>query len=144
MTFEIDEYSEPPVVQARPMVPSLWQAGNGLYKDMSLENYEDTFTMVYDYPRKRTDRNHLVRKGAMMFIKSKTKSKKGWRLAGRVMKVVSVGYYPENPQQKYAELLIQKMLSTPYSNKNEVIGRLGFRPLSDNERMHGLIPLYLK
>lgn len=80
----------------------------------------------------------------MLFMRTKI----GWRIAGKVSKVKSVGYYPNIPDQKYAELLVKKMSHQCYSigfnNKNSVIDYLGFRPLNENERMHGLIPLYRK
>jgi hypothetical protein len=158
MTFEIDDFSEPPVsaavVPARSnMTPSLWQAGNGMYKDKYITDDDETFTIVYDYPRKRTDRNHLVMEGALMFLKKKSKSKAGiekskagWCLAGKVEKVLDSKYYPHDQEQKWALLLIRKEaeLREPCKNKNDAIAPLGFRPLSDFERMHGLIPLYKK
>ncbi len=158
MTFEIDDFSEPPVsaavVPARSnMTPSLWQAGNGMYRDKYIADDDETFTIVYDYPRKRTDRNHLVMEGALVFLKKKSKSKAGiekskagWCLAGKVEKVLDSKYYPYDQEQKWALLLIRKEaeLREPCKNKNDAIAPLGFRPLSDFERMHGLIPLYYK
>ena len=97
--------------------------------------------MVYDFPQKRTDRNHLVKSGALLFMKSKI----GWRIAGVVHRVQSMGLYPES-QQKFAQLLVRKMepefYSIGFATKNAAVEYLGFKSLSENERMFGLIPLY--
>jgi hypothetical protein len=144
LSFEIDEISDPPTdVVQEPMVPSLWSnKDNGVYQDTFLNN--DSGHVVYDYPKVMTDRNHLVRKGAMYF----TKTKIGWRYIGIVREVVSTGVYEKNKGQKWAELLLDKetprQISIGYKTKNHAIENLGFKAISDNERMHGLIPLYRK
>ena len=155
LDFEIDETSDPveevepaikpiPTPQAPPprtrhMTPSLWQAGNGQYRDAIVDKTDDYITVVYDFPKKRTDRNHLVTKGALLFVKTKI----GWVLPGFVSKVMATGIYP-GTEQKFAELKIKKVENTyAFANKNAAIKALGFNELKDNERMHGLIPLYM-
>jgi hypothetical protein len=156
LDFEIDEINDPeeiielgtpmkpaPAPTPQPpkkkvMTPSLWQAGNGEYKDTILNNIGDYIHVIYDFPKKRTDRNHLVTKGALLFVKTKI----GWVLPGFVSKVVATGVYP-GTEQKFAELKIKKVENTfAFANKNAALKALGFNELTDNERMHGLIPLY--
>lgn len=140
LVFEIDDVTDVPPVVSR-MVPSLWHAGNGQYKDAVLEKDDDKFSLLYDFPKKRTDRNHLVRAGAMMFMKTKI----GWRFAGVVQQVVSTGYY-EGTDQKYSELLVKKSekkdLELGFNTKNTAIDYYGFKPLGEGENIYGLIPLY--
>ncbi len=154
LDFEIDEVSdpveeaEPPIKKAspakphpkppRPMTPSLWQAGNGQYKDQILNRDDEYIYLVYDFPKKRTDRNHLVTKGALLFVKTKI----GWVLPGFVSKVIATGVYPDTGR-KFAHLKIKKVENTfAFANKNAALKALGFNEITDNERMHGLIPLY--
>jgi hypothetical protein len=163
LDFEIDEVSdepskvsdpveevEPPMKKAspvkptvppkpaRPMTPSLWQAGNGQYRDQMLNRDDEYIYLVYDFPKKRTDRNHLVTKGALLFVKTKI----GWVLPGFVSKVLATGVYPDTGR-KFAHLKIKKVENTfAFANKNAALKALGFNELTDNERMHGLIPLY--
>jgi len=109
------------------MTPSLWQANQGLYRDSVLKHDDKFLRMVYDYPMKRTDRNHLVTKGALFFIKIRA----GWKLAGIVLEVVSTGTHP-GTTQKYAELSITRIDSEEvFVNKATAIQELGcdFRSL---------------
>ena len=55
---------------------------------------------------------------------------------------MATGIYP-GTEQKFAQLKIKKVQNTfAFSNKNAALKALGFNELTDNERMHGLIPLY--
>jgi hypothetical protein len=131
---------EPKPKQESKMTPSLWQAQNGLYRDAVLKDGEKHVSIVYDYPRVRTDRNHLVAKDALFFVKVKA----GWKIAGIVYQVVSTGTHP-GTDQRYAELILTRMDNDRvFQNKNVAIQELGFKPIDENERMHGLIPLYKK
>ncbi len=157
LDFDIDETSDP-VEEAEPpikthsssapkpprqtspkvMTPSLWQAGNGQYRDQMLNRDDEYIDLVYDFPKKRTDRNHLVTKKALFFVKTKI----GWVLTGFVSKVLATGVYPDTGR-KFAHLKIKKVKNTiAFANKNVAIKELGFNEITDNERMHGLIPLY--
>ena len=160
LDFEIDETNdpveeaEPPIKKASPakpapkstsrqtspkvITPSLWQAGNGQYRDQMLNRYDEHIDLVYDFPKKRTDRNHLVTKKALFFVKTKI----GWVLLGFVSEVLATGVYPDTGR-KFAHLKIKKVKNTiAFANKNVAIKELGFNEITDNERMHGLIPLY--
>lgn len=163
LDFEIDEVSDPeeiielgtpmkpaPAPTPQPprklkMTSSLWQAENGQYKDAILTSNSKYMHITYDFPKKRTDRNHHVTKGALFFFKTKI----GWVFVGVVSKVLATGVHP-GTEQKFAELkIIKENRSLVYDkkdafpNKNAMLKELGFNEISDIERMHGLIPLYM-
>ena len=161
LDFEIDETTDPdeeiielgtpmkpePAPAPQPpkklkMTASLWQAGNGQYKDAFLKRDGKYIHTIYDFPKKRTDRNHLVAKDALLFAKAKNKKKSVWILVGVVSEVLATGIYP-GTEQKFAELKITMLPNrVPFDNKNAALEALGFNEITDNERMHGLIPLY--
>lgn len=122
------------------IIPSLWQAKNGEYKDKVLSKDDKYMYVVYDFPKKRTDRNPLVKNGAFYFVKTKA----GWTISGFVSKVLSTGVY-DDTGLKFAKLKVKKVHNTlAFPNKNAALTALGFTEISDYERMHGLIPLHNK
>jgi len=140
------------VKSTNQMFSSLWQAENGQYQDAILNRDGKYNEVVYDFPKKRTDRNHLVNKDALYFVKTKIptatqkpgemKLRSGWVFVGIVSEVIATGIYP-GTEQKFAQLKIRKMPNTyAFKNKNVALKELGFNELGDNERMHGLIPIY--
>jgi len=120
--------------------PSLWHSDGTKYNDKIIDTKDTHLTIVYDYPKKMTDRNHMVKPGALYFYKSK----KGWRLIGVISEILGKGVHDTGC--KFAAIRVETcetyLNTEPFSNKNEAIASCGFRPVSDNERMHGLIPLF--
>ena len=122
--------------------PSLWHSDGTKYNDQILIRDGKCFTILYDYPKKMTDRNHLVTKGALYFMKHKFKDGFKWVFMGVVVEVIAKGVYPDTGC-KFAALRVKKFYNEEkFSNKNEAIAFWGFRPVGDNERTHGLIPLF--
>lgn len=136
---EVEPVPSHPYILEQPepkMTPSLWQSRDRNYTDKILKKNNKYMYVNYDFPKKRTARNHLVTRGALFFLKTKS----GWVLAGVVSKVISIG-----PDQKFANIRVKRIHNNlVFRNKNEALLTLGFEDINDTERMNGLIPLYRK
>jgi hypothetical protein len=113
---------------------SLWSNRIRNYNDYQSHINKDQF--YYDKPAKHRYRDHLIKKYALLFVKTR----KGWRFIGHVTRVEEV-----DDTDKQLRLTVDRWgPARYYPNKNEILEAMGFEPISDYERMHGLIPLTLK
>jgi hypothetical protein len=113
---------------------SLWSNRIRDYNDYQCHINKDVF--YYDKPAKHRHRDHLIKKYALLFVKTR----KGWRFIGHVTRVEEV-----DDTDKQVRLTVNRWgPERYYPNKNEILKAMGFESISDYERMHGLIPLIMK
>ena len=96
---------------------SLWSNSEREYNDYQCTLNKKQF--VYDKPNKLRCRDHLIRKRALFFIKTK----KGWRFIGHVTRVDELG------TDKVCLTVDQWGPKRYYPSKNAILEAMGFEPV---------------
>ncbi len=123
-----------PTVQLPVVVklPTLWCNQKRIkYHDEKLSKNK----WLYNKPAKRRDRDHLLVPNALFFLRVD----KEWVLLGRVSKVE-----PTDDEMQVMLTIRPWGDDVRGRTKNDVLDALGFRELSNQERMWGLIPVQAK
>jgi hypothetical protein len=104
------------------------------YAREEYDDYQCTLNknqFVFCKPNKRRDRDHLIRIRALYCLKTK----KGWRFIGHLTQTHEIG------DNQVCVTVNRWGPERYYPNKNALLEAMGFNPISDYERMHGLTPV---